>query len=262
MPGQHVGKRPHPASQGGVIQQLRTLAGLPAELIQVGRLLLQNLLGLCQQALGLCQGLKHLAALTTVFQLHAQAVKCLHALAVHAFETLQGSQVRFEPLGFHQRLAGQVKQAIEAVGGDTQYPLGTFASALASLAPQGWFGFWRFGSNYLGCRRQGCQRRLRRRGCSQRHDRRGRSARVEQAGHLRKKHRQGRLRPGIAGCGNTYQQVGTLQQRVNMLGGQTQSAFLSRYQAILHDVGDTDSSIHPDDARCPLERVRSAHARF
>ncbi|MCY1414166.1 hypothetical protein D9M71_296090 [compost metagenome] len=262
LPGQHVGKRPHPTGQGGVIQQLRTLTGLPAELIQVGCLLLQNLLGLCQQALGLCQGFEHLTALPRAFQLHAQAVKRLHTLAVHALEALKGSQVWLEPLGFHQRLAGQVKQAIKAVSCDTQYPLSTFASALASLAPQGGFGLWfpRSGWHYHRCRRQGCQRRLRRHGCSQRHHRHGIGARVEQAGHLRKKHRQGRLRTGIAGRGNTHQQVGPLQQRVNMLGGQPQSAFLGRHQAVFHHVGDTDASIHPDNARCPLERVGSAHA--
>ncbi|MCY1441725.1 hypothetical protein D9M71_580550 [compost metagenome] len=78
------------------------LAGLPAELVQIGSLLLQDLLGFRQQALGLCQGFEHLAALATVLQLHAQAVERLHALAVHAFEALQGGQVRLEPLGFHQ----------------------------------------------------------------------------------------------------------------------------------------------------------------
>lgn len=45
-----------------------------------------------------------------------------------------------------------------------------------------------------------------------------------------------------------------------MLGGQPQTAFLGRYQAILHDMGDTDARIHPDDARGPLERVGGAHA--
>lgn len=105
LAGQHIGERPHSAGQGGVVQQLCTLAGLPAEFVQIGGLLLQDLLGFGQQTLGLCQGFEHLAALATVLQLHAQAIKRLHTLAMHALEPLQGGQVRFEPLGFHQRLA-------------------------------------------------------------------------------------------------------------------------------------------------------------
>ena len=118
LPGQYIGEWPHAAGQRRVVQQLCTLTGLPAELIEVGGLLLQDLLGLHQQALGLRQGFEHFTVLAAVFQLHAHAVERLHPLAVHAFEALQGGQVRLQALGLHQRLAGQVEQAVQAVGSD------------------------------------------------------------------------------------------------------------------------------------------------
>ncbi|MNP09988.1 hypothetical protein D3C76_1021180 [compost metagenome] len=62
LPGQHIGKWTHPAGQRSVIKQLRTLAGLPAELIELYGLLHQHMLGLHEQALHLGQGVLYVRA--------------------------------------------------------------------------------------------------------------------------------------------------------------------------------------------------------
>ncbi|MNH02624.1 hypothetical protein D3C79_618680 [compost metagenome] len=102
LSGKHIGEGPHTAGQRGVIEQLCALAGLPAELIKVGRLLQEDLLGLPQQLLHLGQGILDFRALATGLQLDFQAIKGANTLAVHALEALQSCQVRLEPLGFDQ----------------------------------------------------------------------------------------------------------------------------------------------------------------
>jgi len=102
LAGEYVGERAHATGQCRVVQQLGSLAGLPAKLVEVGGLLLQDLLGFQQQALGLRQGIQHLGALATVFKLRLQTVEGTHALAVHAFEALQGGQVGLQALGLDQ----------------------------------------------------------------------------------------------------------------------------------------------------------------
>lgn len=77
---------------------------------------------------------------------------------------------------------------------------------------------------------------------------------------MRKEHRQGRLRPGIARRGDAHQQVGALQQGIDMLGAQPQATLLGGHQAVLHDMGDADASVHSDDPRRALQRVGRAHA--
>ena len=56
LPGQHIGKRSHAAGQCGVVEHLGALAGLPAELIQLGVFFRQQSLGFTQQATGIGQG--------------------------------------------------------------------------------------------------------------------------------------------------------------------------------------------------------------
>ncbi len=77
---------------------------------------------------------------------------------------------------------------------------------------------------------------------------------------MRKEHRQGRLRPDIARHGDAHQQVGALQQGIDMLGAQPQATLLGGHQAVLHDMGDADASVHSDDPRRALQRVGRAHA--
>ncbi|MNP35810.1 hypothetical protein D3C76_1291590 [compost metagenome] len=137
LAGKHIGKRAHAAGQGCVVQQLRALAGLPAEFVKVGGLLLQDVLGFHQQPLRLGQCFQHRQALAAAFQLGLQAIEGAHALAVHALEALQGGQIGFEALGLDQRLARQVEQAVEPIGGYPQYPLAALRSALGSLARHG-----------------------------------------------------------------------------------------------------------------------------
>ncbi|MNJ28813.1 hypothetical protein D3C77_233630 [compost metagenome] len=102
LSGEYIGKRTHTTGQGRVIQQLRALTGLPAELIKISGLLQEDLLGFCHQLLGLGQGLLDFRTLATGFQLALEPVKGTNALAVHALEALQSGQVRLEPLGFDQ----------------------------------------------------------------------------------------------------------------------------------------------------------------
>ncbi|MNM91936.1 hypothetical protein D3C81_1042480 [compost metagenome] len=197
--------------------------------------------------------------------MHTQTIESLHALAVHALEALQSCQVRLEPLGLHQRLAGQVEQAVEAVGGDPQHTLRAFASAFASLAP--WRGLkLEFRLHGLGGHRHGLHPhgfdRHGLHGCCRqnRGHRHRRSAWVQQAGHMREKHWQRRLRGSVAWRCDSHQQVGALQQRIDMLGVQPQAAFLGSHQAVFHDVGNTDASVDPDNARRPLQGVGRTHA--
>ena len=48
LPGQHIGERAHAAGQRRVIQQLRTLTGVPAKLVQLCGLLSEHVLRLGQ----------------------------------------------------------------------------------------------------------------------------------------------------------------------------------------------------------------------
>ncbi|MNJ39705.1 hypothetical protein D3C77_345850 [compost metagenome] len=131
LSSEHIGERAHAAGQGGVIEQLCALAGLPAELIKVGSLLQEHLLGLSQQLLSLGQGILHFRGLLTGLQLGFQPIEGANALAVHAFEALQSCQIRLQSLGFDQRLARQIEQSVQAFGRHPQDSLTAFSGAFA-----------------------------------------------------------------------------------------------------------------------------------
>ena len=59
-----------------------------------------------------------------------------------------------------------------------------------------------------------------------------------------------------------HQQVGAAQQCIDVFGAQQQPAFLGRYQAVFHDMGDADAGIDADDAGGALQRMRRPHAGF
>ncbi|MNI18577.1 hypothetical protein D3C73_719910 [compost metagenome] len=66
----------------------------------------------------------------------------------------------------------------------------------------------------------------------------------------------------MAGRGDTHQQVGALQQRVDVFGAQVEAAFLPTDQAVFHHMGDAHPGVDPHDTRRALERVSRAHARL
>jgi hypothetical protein len=80
------------------------------------------------------------------------------AVVLYALEALHGRQMRFEALGFHQRFARQIEQAVQALGGDPQHPFATFGGAfglfawrrLALRSRASMNGRWRFGSSSGG----------------------------------------------------------------------------------------------------------------
>jgi hypothetical protein len=108
------------------------LTGMPAELVELGGLLQQHLLGFPQQVLHLSQRLANVCARRCGVELLLEAIQSTQALALHSFEALHGGQVRLEPLGLDQRLARQIEQAVEALGGYPQYPFAAFGHTLAS----------------------------------------------------------------------------------------------------------------------------------
>ncbi len=58
------------------------------------------------------------------------------------------------------------------------------------------------------------------------------------------------------------QQVGALQQGVDMGRRQQQAAALRGNEAVFHHVRHAHAAIQPDNARRALERMGGAHARF
>ena len=141
---QHIGERAHAAGQRGVIEQLRALAGLPAEFVEFGGLLAEQMLRLGEHAPGLVQSLFNLVRQAHHFELLVKGVQRPQAGALHTFEPMQRHQIRLETLGFDQRFTRQVEQAIKALGGDAQH---SFAAFCQALRPTRRFG-GRFGSRW------------------------------------------------------------------------------------------------------------------
>ncbi|MNO75825.1 hypothetical protein D3C76_668870 [compost metagenome] len=258
LPGQHIGKGPHATGQRRVVQHLRPLAGMPGELVEFGVLFHEQLLGLREQAPRILKGFLGLQAQGVILEMHIEVLQCAQAVALHALESLHGRQVRFEPQGFHQGFARQIEQAVQALGGDTQHTFAVFGGAFGLV----WsWRRWRFDDR---------RRRLDlRRGCFElkfghhrcgRRNQRGR--RVQQPRHQRHIGLDVRDFRVVARCGDAHQQIGALQQRIDMLGAQQQAAFLGADQTIFHHMGDADSGVDTDDPRRTLERVRGTHARF
>ncbi|MNI30816.1 hypothetical protein D3C73_846750 [compost metagenome] len=94
------------------------------------------------------------------------------------------------------------------------------------------------------------------------HDGNRSGRRVEQTRHQGDISLNVRWHRSVVRRGNAHQQIGALQQRVDVLGAQIQPPFLSTDQTILHDMRNADPGIDTDDPRRALERVRRAHARF
>ncbi|MNO68857.1 hypothetical protein D3C76_597010 [compost metagenome] len=183
---------------------------------------------------------------------------------MHALEALQRGQIGLQPLGLDQGLTRQVEQAVETVGSDPQHPLATFAGALAGLAWRRglWIGF-RFADlcgNRQGRRLHGDLRHWRRRRYLQKRCRR--CTRVQQVGQLRQKCRYRRRAVGIPRGGDAHQQIGALQQGIDVLGAQQQTALLGGDQAIFHDMSDADARIDTHDPRRPLQGMGRAHTGF
>ncbi|MNS25626.1 hypothetical protein D3C72_575240 [compost metagenome] len=256
LPGQHIGKGPHATGQRRVVQHLRPLAGMPGELVEFGVLFHEQLLGLREQAPRILKGFLGLQAQGVILEMHIEILQCAQAVALHALESLHGRQVRFEALRFHQGLARQIEQAVQALGGDAQHTFTIFGGAfgLAQGGRRRRFDLGRgcfehelgdnpFGHDRFGRRNQRC-------------------CRIQQACH------QGYVSLNVRGLrivvrrGDAHQQIGALQQRIDVFGAQQQAPFLGTDQAIFHHVGDADPGIDAHDPRRPLERVRRTHARF
>lgn len=61
---------------------------------------------------------------------------------------------------------------------------------------------------------------------------------------------------------NPLQQIGALQQGVDVGRRQQQAATLRGDEAVFHHMGHAHAAVQPDDARRALERMGGAHARF
>ncbi|MNF75480.1 hypothetical protein D3C87_1065260 [compost metagenome] len=81
------------------------LAGLPGELVEFGVFLAQQLLGFGEQTPRVFQGFERFKAQRVFLEVHVEIFQRTQAVVLHAFEALHGRQMRFEALGFHQRLA-------------------------------------------------------------------------------------------------------------------------------------------------------------
>ena len=255
LPAEHVGERAHATGQRGVIEHLRALTGLPGEFVEFGVFLAEQLLRLGEQTSRIFQRLERFQAQRMLLQVHIEIFQCAQAVVLHAFEALHGRQVRLETLGFHQRFARQIEQAVQALGGDAQ-------DALAALGGAFVFTRGRLGG-LVHDRRCRCWRGL---DLQLGHWRRGNHSgwrrRIEQTPHQRHVGFNVRRLRRVGRRGDAHQQIGALQQRVDVLGTQQQTAFLGADQAIFHDVGDADAAVDTNDPRRTFERVRRAHARL
>ena len=167
---------------------------------------------------------------------------------MNALEALQAGQVRLEPLGFHQGFAGQVQQAVQALGRHPQHTLAAFSHAFALAR--------RFTADRRGLQlglQQQCVNPRRGDGLGIWHGRGNRLRGIEQALHQRYVRLDIRRPHVIARRGDSHQQVGALQQRVDMFRLQVQAAFLGADQAVFHDVGHADPGIHADNPRRPFK---------
>ncbi|MNR50590.1 hypothetical protein D3C85_1701330 [compost metagenome] len=88
------------------------------------------MLGLGQQPPCITQCLLRLKAQGLLFEVDVEAFEGTQAIVLYALETLHRRQVGFQALGFHQRLARQVEQAVQALSRDPQYALATLGDAL------------------------------------------------------------------------------------------------------------------------------------
>ncbi|MCY1451307.1 hypothetical protein D9M71_681650 [compost metagenome] len=79
---------------------------------------------------------------------------------------------------------------------------------------------------------------------------------------MRQKCRNRRRAVGIPRGGDAHQQIGALQQRIDVLGAQQQTALLGGDQAIFHDMSDADARIDTHDPRRPLQGMGRAHTGF
>ncbi|MNF75481.1 hypothetical protein D3C84_575470 [compost metagenome] len=99
-------------------------------------------------------------------------------------------------------------------------------------------------------------------GHRRRNERCQRRRRIEQTRHQRHiSFNIARLRR-IGRCSDAHQQIGALQQRIDMFRPQQQAPFLRADQAIFHDMGDADAAVDANNSRRAFERMRRAHARF
>jgi len=128
---EHVGEWPHPAGQRGVIKHLRTVTGLPGELIEFGVFPDQQLLGFSEQTPRILQRFQRLKAQRVFLEVDVEVFQCAQTVVLHPFEALHGGKMRLETLGFHQRFARQIEQAVQAFGSDSQYALATLSAAFA-----------------------------------------------------------------------------------------------------------------------------------
>jgi len=88
LPDQDIGKRAHTTSQCGVVEQLRTLTSLPAELVELGGLLTEQALRLSQNAPGICQRLFGFMTEDHGLEMFTERIHCPQVAALHAFEAL------------------------------------------------------------------------------------------------------------------------------------------------------------------------------
>ena len=268
LPHQDIGERPHATSQGSVVEQLRALACLPAKLVEFGGLFAEQVLGLGQHLPGIDQGLLGFMADTRDLEVLIERIHSPQVGALHAFKALQGHQKGLEALGFDQGFTRQVEQAVQALGRDPQDPLAAFGQALGTPRRLRccldrdlnlWLNHRLRGP--LGHSWRGHQQQLRHIKLGRRHPRTGRR-RVQQLIHVCHIAVNVLRRDGIAGGGDAHQQIGALQQRVNMLALQVQAAFLGTDQAVFHDMGHAHAGIHADNPRRPLQGMGRPHAGF
>ncbi|MNO76527.1 hypothetical protein D3C76_676010 [compost metagenome] len=214
------------------------------------------MLGLSQEPAGIFEGFPGFEAQGLVLEMDVEVFQGPQAVALHALEPLHGGQVRFEPQGFHQGFARQIKQAVQALGGDPQHALAVFGSAP---------GLFRRDRQRLRLFHHRCGR-FELQLC---HQRRGGyqvrylgSHRIEQTPHQRDIGVDFRRPRHTVRRRDAHQQIGALQQRVDVLRAQVQAPFLGTDQAIFHDMRDADAGIDADDSRRAFERMRRTHARF
>lgn len=212
-------------------------------------------------------------------QQRLDAVQRLQGAHLLPARLLHRAAKRAQPVRLDHRFTGHGQQAVEAIRVDAQRPL----LAIRGIGGSGGSGLWLR-------RTQGGRRDDGRRGrevgsCGCRCGLGGRGSRARfghDRGWRRRGHRRGvvewrahacdigvdlglavALRPVDVTAGrmaNALQQVGALQQRVDVRRCQPQSAALRGLEAILHDMRHPHAAIESHDARGALERMRGAHA--